>query len=50
MKQSQIEKLVKSGQARAVVSRDVQPRQVIATSSKLRVSFLKGKQNGKTNN
>ncbi len=50
MKQSQIEKLVKNGQARSVVSRDSQPRQVVVSSSRLRVAFLKGKQDGKTNN
>ena len=50
MKQSQIEKLVKSGQARAVVSRDSQPRQVVVSSTRIRVAFLKGNQNGKTNN
>lgn len=50
MKQSQIEKLVKKGEARAALSRDPQPRQVVVSSSRIRVSFLKGNQNGKTNN
>ncbi len=50
MKKSQIEKLIKKEKARAVVSRDSQPRQVVVSGSRIRVSFLKGNQNGKTNN
>jgi hypothetical protein len=50
MKQSTLNNLVKKEAARAVVSRDAQPRQVIATAGKLRVSFLKGGQDGKKSN
>lgn len=42
--------MVRQEKAQASVSRDAQPRQVIATAGKLHVSFLKGNQNGKTTN
>jgi len=50
MKNSQIKKLVSQDKAKVTTSKDEQPRQVVATSGKLRVTFLKGNQNGKTNN
>jgi len=50
MKQSQLNSLIKTGKATAVVSEDPQPRQVVHTAGKLRVLVFKGDQNGKTNN
>lgn len=50
MKNSSIKNLTSQNKAKVVTSKDQQPRQVVATSGKLRVTVLKGNQNGKTNN
>lgn len=50
MNQNQVKRLIQNEKVRASVTKDAQPTQVLITSGKLRVSKLKGKANGKTNN
>tara|TARA_B110000503_G_scaffold59350_1_gene94608 strand:+ start:8658 stop:8810 length:153 start_codon:yes stop_codon:yes gene_type:complete len=49
MKKSTIDNLQLQGKAKVITSKDEQPRQVVASSNRLRVTFLKGKNNGKAN-
>jgi hypothetical protein len=49
MKNSTVNNLKAAGKATVITSKDTQPRQVVASSNRLRVTFLKGNNNGKTN-
>lgn len=50
MNQNQIKRLIQNGSARASITRDAQPAQILISSGKLRISKLKGKADDKTNN
>ena len=49
MKNSTVNNLKSQGKATVLTSKDEQPRQVVSSSNRLRVTFLKGNNNGKTN-